>query len=449
MTEEPWYGLEAGARAPAFTLPSLAGGHGSLSDYRGRRVLLVFVQPHCPGSRALLPVIAGLLPDPEGDQPVPIVVTFGPQPENRRLIDTFGLRCAVLSEDHPDVILRYLIEGTPTAYLIGKRGLVAATQCQGVTASVKSAGLLPGPGVAPRVTPYRAAKDWLRALTVDERARGAGEEVAGSVLPDRLSGANEDELPLVSAIMTTRERPAFLRLALECYRRQTYPKRELIVVDDGSRFPADEAAVDAAGGRLIRMPDKTPLGDKLNRGIREAGGQLLHKWDDDDWYASEFLTAMVSAHLDHVARTGRSPIVYQVGSYWFDLSGWRILDWSNPDPSGGTLFFAREEWERWPFREDGSDMWFVADQLAAGVATLPVRAPALYVYVRHDSLAGGPGHLWTHWENGRATLEHLRDISVPRADPSSFLPDWAVAAYRELSSRPSVSPGGAGLSGDR
>src|SRR5690606_21807539 len=42
------------------------------------------------------------------------------------------------------------------------------------------------------------------------------------------------ELPLVSCIMPTYNRRAFAPLALEYFRRQTYPDRELIVVDDGS-----------------------------------------------------------------------------------------------------------------------------------------------------------------------------------------------------------------------
>src|SRR5206468_1918024 len=40
-------GLPAGTPAPAFRLPRLDGGEISLEEYRGRRVLLVFSDPHC------------------------------------------------------------------------------------------------------------------------------------------------------------------------------------------------------------------------------------------------------------------------------------------------------------------------------------------------------------------------------------------------------------------
>ena len=55
-------------------------------------------------------------------------------------------------------------------------------------------------------------------------------------------------------VLTTRDRPRFLSIALRCYAAQTYPHRELIVVDDGSRFLADEAAVREVGGRPVPLP---------------------------------------------------------------------------------------------------------------------------------------------------------------------------------------------------
>src|SRR5215831_526279 len=94
--------------------------------------------------------------------------------------------------------------------------------------------------------------------------------------------------PLVSMVLSTRDRPHFLQVALACYRHQTYPQRELIVIDDGDHFPADESMIEAAGGRLMRMPADTPLGTKLNQGIQEARGWLCQKMDDDDWYGRRF-----------------------------------------------------------------------------------------------------------------------------------------------------------------
>lgn len=89
-------------------------------------------------------------------------------------------------------------------------------------------------------------------------------------------------VPLVSVVLTTRDRPAFLPIALACYRQQTHTARELIVVDDGAVRP-DARAVEAAGGRLLRVRPGTPLGTKLNHGFSAARGPLCLKMDDDDW----------------------------------------------------------------------------------------------------------------------------------------------------------------------
>src|SRR6476620_4574678 len=101
--------------------------------------------------------------------------------------------------------------------------------------------------------------------------------------------------PKVSVILTTRDRPGLLRIALRCYTHQAYPQKELVVLDDGSHWPADSEAVGEAGGRLIRVEPGTPLGTKLNRGVEVSGGALCQKMDDDDRYAPNFLQHMVNA----------------------------------------------------------------------------------------------------------------------------------------------------------
>src|SRR5438067_6968685 len=97
---------------------------------------------------------------------------------------------------------------------------------------------------------------------------------------------------LISVVMATHERPHLLPIALRCYQEQTWPERELVVVDDGERFPVREALVRSVGGRLLRVPPGTMLGTKLNLGLEVLHGTFCQKMDDDDWYASDFLATM-------------------------------------------------------------------------------------------------------------------------------------------------------------
>src|SRR6266540_5905682 len=48
-------GLKVGTSAPNFRLPRLDGGELSLEDFRGKRVLLVFSDPHCGPCQVLAP----------------------------------------------------------------------------------------------------------------------------------------------------------------------------------------------------------------------------------------------------------------------------------------------------------------------------------------------------------------------------------------------------------
>ena len=128
--------------------------------------------------------------------------------------------------------------------------------------------------------------------------------------------------PLVSVVLTTRDRPRFLPLALAGYQQQTYPHRELIVVDDGEQFPVSGAEVAAAGGRLLRVAPGTPLGSKLNTGIAAARGRLIQKMDDDDWYGPGFLAAMVAALAERWHVACRPTLAFLSPFLFFDLARW-------------------------------------------------------------------------------------------------------------------------------
>jgi glycosyltransferase involved in cell wall biosynthesis len=242
-------------------------------------------------------------------------------------------------------------------------------------------------------------------------------------------------------ILTTRDRPRFLQIALRCYAHQTYPRRELVVVDDGARWPADPDAVARAGGRLIRVVPGTPLGMKLNRGIAESTGDLCQKMDDDDWYGPGFLERMVRTwrtsqrHLSWPMVAGHAPYLV------FDVNRWEIR--SNPGHvfAGGTLLFARQVWEQRPFRPvvKAEDGWFLLDQLQLGTRLVYVANDSSFLLVRHGGLGVDRGHTWQYWHH--RTVEDVVTRLPTYTRPEAVLPDWAIAAYTEIrGGRPGRSP---------
>jgi len=88
--------------------------------------------------------------------------------------------------------------------------------------------------------------------------------------------------PLVSCLCLTThpKRAAFLPDALRAYRQQTYPNKELVVVNDGAPLVTNQPDI-----RIVQMPVRArrwSIGEKRNEGIRSARGTYLAVWDDDD-----------------------------------------------------------------------------------------------------------------------------------------------------------------------
>jgi glycosyltransferase involved in cell wall biosynthesis len=97
-------------------------------------------------------------------------------------------------------------------------------------------------------------------------------------------GDRSVEPPLVSCICPTYNRPPqyqhLVEEAVESFLRQTYPSKELIVLNDCG---AQELVCDAPGVRVVNMQERLPsLGDKWNAAMELARGELIAPWPDDD-----------------------------------------------------------------------------------------------------------------------------------------------------------------------
>lgn len=91
--------------------------------------------------------------------------------------------------------------------------------------------------------------------------------------------------PMISCMMVTRERFLLAREAIQCFRRQTYPNKELIVLDDEQASSLKEwiASLQDETIRYIHLPDKKQtLGELRNLAVSMAKGEYVAQWDDDD-----------------------------------------------------------------------------------------------------------------------------------------------------------------------
>lgn len=269
-----------------------------------------------------------------------------------------------------------------------------------------------------------------------------------------MARSKQHATPHVSVVLTTRDRPRFLNIALRCYDAQTYPNRDLIVVDDGIDFPADEDRIKQSGGQLVRVANGSSIGAKLNAGVEPAHGPLCQKMDDDDWYSANFLQAMVRRRLASMTDVCAPTMTFVMPFLFFELRTWEIRRSVALNAPGATLMFDRDDWRERPFRDlpQDEDVWYFRDHLRLGRETTPVDDLEIFLAVRHHGVIGDRGHTWTS-QHGNLTLEqYLQTRPLHSRQANELLPEWALTAYRAIRAdvmlSGSPSPNGTGSDGD-
>lgn len=163
--------------------------------------------------------------------------------------------------------------------------------------------------------------------------------------------------PLVSAIMPTRERPEWAQRAVECWRSQDYPNKELVILDDldSPSFP------DGISGKGIEYHAQTSelkmtVAEKLNRLCELANGDILIRFDDDDYSAPGRIADQVDRLLtSKLGVTGYHSMLFVDASGLIrKYEGLKVRGYgAGPDYALGTsLCFTRAFWEQNRFHED-------------------------------------------------------------------------------------------------
>jgi peroxiredoxin/predicted Fe-S protein YdhL (DUF1289 family) len=118
-------GLAVGKPFPAFKLPDLDGKDVALEAFRGRRVLLVNWSPECGFCVRIAPILAKLQQAFQAHNVVLAFASFGDPGANRKLAGEHGLKGLFLLQKDAAGIEPFQGLGTPVAYLLDEKGLVA------------------------------------------------------------------------------------------------------------------------------------------------------------------------------------------------------------------------------------------------------------------------------------------------------------------------------------
>jgi glycosyltransferase involved in cell wall biosynthesis len=197
--------------------------------------------------------------------------------------------------------------------------------------------------------------------------------------------------PLVTGIMVTGNRPEFVRQSLRYFRRQTYPNRELVIVDDGDQ-PLD---VQNTGEqvRYHRIRQGLSIGEKRNIACSFARGEAIIHWDDDDWYAPDRIAEQVRPIF-----AGRADITALSMSLVLELDRMRFWRCSPAvhvrmfvgNVHGGTLAYTRrylDQGVRFRPLSLSEDAYFLFDAKRRGGKLSKLSGDGLFVYVRHGANA--------------------------------------------------------------
>jgi glycosyltransferase involved in cell wall biosynthesis len=206
--------------------------------------------------------------------------------------------------------------------------------------------------------------------------------------------------PLVSCLMVTLpvpERLPLLRASLADYCRQTYRRRELVIVMDpagpaGDAVTREIAALGRDDVRIELADGAPPLGALRNFSRQAAKGEVHCQWDDDDRHHPERIARQLAA-LTAAGAAGLC--LEQVMHYTPADRTLTCLNWRGVDLGAfpGALMCRADAPIRYPDDAQRDEDREVVQQLqrANAFATL-ADAPHLYVYVSHGANTWGAAH---------------------------------------------------------
>ncbi|MCP5151013.1 MAG: glycosyltransferase [Chromatiales bacterium] len=300
-------------------------------------------------------------------------------------------------------------------------------------------------GVAPADDASRVA------LRVVERLHPVSEGTLDVAAARALWG---DTPPLVSCLMVTARRVELALRAVECFRRQTYPTRELVVVDDDPDPTLGTALArlrDPSIRHLRLAPGEASLGALRNHAVQQARGALIAQWDDDDLSDPARLEIQVSALL---AARADACLLSRERLWW---PARHCIAISGPRAWEGSMLARRDALAPYPDRDRGEDTPVVA-RLARHHRLAVLDAPWLYTYVFHgrntfdtahfealvesaEWVADGPSHAQTLIAMAdRLPIDLAAHLdAAARADAAATRP--AAAAPAGLVTAPLLPPG--------
>lgn len=163
------------------------------------------------------------------------------------------------------------------------------------------------------------------------------------------------QMPLITCVCVTKNRSNFLKKSIDCYLKQTYLNKKLVIVSQSdennnliiSNYLKDLNRSDIS---LFVAPDTLSLGAMRNVAVELATGQIICQWDDDDLYHPERLTTQ---YKFLVADSRNVASLYsEFLKYFANFNDLYWCDWSNESEYShrflcGSIMFYKSLFHLW------------------------------------------------------------------------------------------------------
>ncbi len=192
-----------------------------------------------------------------------------------------------------------------------------------------------------------------------------------------LNGKPAPAAHLISCLMVSRGEIYPAAFAIECFQKQTYPNKELVIVSANADGQLQRYVEELADSRIrfTRAPDWT-LGTLRNLTIGLARGDLVTTWDDDDLRHPRSLEVQYSALM----ATDAAMLCLLRLSLWEPAR--QRLALTQTRPWENSLLAWRYKMPEYPSlgkREDSHLMQRIAEKHSVAL----IDQPELYVYTVH------------------------------------------------------------------
>lgn len=229
--------------------------------------------------------------------------------------------------------------------------------------------------------------------------------------------------PLVSIVIPTFNSAQWLRTSIESALGQTWPEKEVLVLDDGSTD--DTVTVLASFGDRIRWErtENRGVNHARNRLLQMARGEWMQYLDADDYLRPE----KIATQLSEAGPLDRCDVIYSpiIEEYWRDgrVSGTRAA----PIDPALDLY---AQWFAWQLPQTGGCLWRRSLQIDLGgwdetemcdeheFYQRAMRRGARFVF------APAPGAVYRIWSRSSRCRSDERAILAARTKLTDALRDW-------------------------